>query len=77
MSILLDIPESRIEKFGIGKAIPTSEELNKIKSCFDISIDWLLYNETPDFRQQNEPSSSLNDDEIQVLKKIVKDYKNY
>lgn len=45
MSKLLKISESRVEKLGLGMAVPTLDDLNSIKSNFDVSIDWLLYDE--------------------------------
>lgn len=66
MAKLLDIPESRIEKLGLGKTLPVFEELNKIKFCFDVSIDWLLFGETPNSAQPN-----LNNDEIKILKDLA------
>lgn len=72
MSKITDISESRIEKLGIGKAQPTLEELNKIKSVFDVSIDWLLYDEfsnNSESTQNDETNLSAN--EIKILKKLV------
>lgn len=42
---IIDTTESRIEKLTTGTAMPTFEELQGIKSNFDVSIDWLLYGE--------------------------------
>ena len=73
MSKLLDIHESRIEKLGIGKVLPVFDELNKIKLYFDVSIDWLLYGETPNIKTQNpiEINCQLNTDEVKILKELA------
>lgn len=68
MSVLLDIPESRIEKLGIGKTLPTTDELCKIKSKFDVSIDELLFGISCD----KNDNDMLNSEEIKILKKLVK-----
>ncbi len=78
ISKLLDIPESRIEKFGIGKALPVTEELNKIKTYFDVSIDWLLYGETPNTETSSETKPELQNetfspDEIKYIKQLIQD----
>ena len=63
---LLNISESRLEKLGIGKVFPTLDELNSIKSAFDVSIDWLLYGESTG------ENSEFSPDEVQALKKLAK-----
>ena len=67
MAKLLDIPESRVEKLGLGMAFPLAEELNNIKLSFDVSLDWLLFGETANETGEN----SLNNDEIKILKKLA------
>lgn len=62
------ISESRIEKLGLGKVLPTLDELNALKSQFDISIDWLLYGDTPNSKCNN---NELSAEEISILKKLV------
>lgn len=74
MSNLLDISESRIEKLGIGKAQPTFEEICKIKAHFDISIDWLLFGETP-YKSAQSEEPALSAEEIKRLKLLVKNFK--
>ncbi len=66
---LLDISESKLERYCLGKAEPTVEFLNTVKSNFDVSIDWLLYDEvavsvrTSDF--------GLNAPELAMLKQLL------
>lgn len=66
----IGITESRLEKIGIGKVKPNLDELNCIKQHFDVSIDWLLYGETPVKNAQNE--IALSEDDIIKLKKLAK-----
>lgn len=70
LSKLTGIDEVRIEKLGIGKVLPTLEELNALKSHFDVSIDWLLYGETPCKNAQSE-INTLSAEEIHILKKLA------
>ena len=74
MSKLLDISESRVEKLGIGKTEPTFEELCKIKSHFDVSIDWLLFGESP-YKSAQSEEPTLSADEIAQLKLLAKKFK--
>lgn len=69
MSKKTGITETRIEKLGIGKAVPSLDELSALKSNFDVSIDWLLYGETP-IEQNNDTNLSL--EEIRILKKLTR-----
>lgn len=70
LSKLTGIEESRIEKLGIGKVLPTLEELNTLKSHFDVSIDWLLYGETPCPNAKSQ-DNTLSAEEILILKKLA------
>lgn len=67
------IPEARIEKLGIGKVLPTLEELNALKTHFDVSIDWLLYGETPCRIAQSE-NNTLSAQEITILKQVAQKF---
>lgn len=67
------IPEARIEKLGIGKVLPTLEELNTLKTHFDVSIDWLLYGETPCRNAQSE-NNTLSAQEITILKQMAQKF---
>lgn len=73
LSNLTGITEARIEKLGIGKVTPTFEELNALKSHFDVSIDWLLYGDSPCRNAQNS-DNSLSADEITILKKMAQKF---
>lgn len=70
MAMLLEIPESRIEKLGLGKVLPVFEELNQLKISFDVSLDWLLYGETPN-KDVFEKKDDLSKDEIKILKDLA------
>lgn len=67
------ISEARIEKLGIGKVLPTLEELNALKTHFDVSIDWLLYGETPCRNAQSE-NNTLSAKEITILKQMAQKF---
>lgn len=67
------ITEARIEKLGIGKVLPTLEELNALKAHFDVSIDWLLYGETPCRNAQSE-NNTLSAQEITILKQMAQKF---
>ena len=67
------ISEARIEKLGIGKVLPTLEELNALKTHFDVSIDWLLYGETPCRNAQSE-NNTLSAQEITILKQMAQKF---
>lgn len=68
MSKQTGIAESRIEKLGLGKVLPNLDELNALKAHFDVSVDWLLYGDTPNSKCNN---NELSTEEINILKKIV------
>lgn len=67
------IAEERIEKLGIGKVQPTLEDLKALKSHFDVSIDWLLFGDTPCQQPQND-NTTLSPDEISILKKMAQQF---
>lgn len=73
LSKLTGISEARIEKLGIGKSTPTIEELTAIKSNFDISVDWLLFDENT-CRNIQSQEYSLSSDEIKILKKMAQKF---
>lgn len=66
----IGISENRIEKLGIGKTSPTIDELVAIKAHFDVSIDWLLFGDTP-CQQSQDNNTTLSLEEINVLKKMA------
>ena len=70
LSKLTGISESRIERLGIGKTLPTFEELIILKSNFNVSLDWLLFGESssPQLQAQN---WGLTCEEIEILKKMA------
>lgn len=67
------IAEERIEKLGIGKVQPSLEDLKALKSHFDVSIDWLLFGDTPCQQPQND-NTTLSPDEISILKKMAQQF---
>lgn len=73
LSKLTGIEESRIEKLGIGKTLPTLEELNALKTHFDVSIDWLLYGNAP-CQNTQDSTNTLSTEEIMALKKLAKKF---
>ena len=67
---LSGIPEYKINKYILDSKEPTVSDLNKIKSYFDVSIDWLLYGEIKSTQPQN---IQLSASEISKLKKLLND----
>lgn len=71
-SKITGIQESRIEAFVVDSAAPRLEEINKVKSNFNVLIDWLLYGESAEKNTQADNGVSLSADEILKLKKLLK-----
>lgn len=77
-SRLVGIPESRLEKLGLGIISPTIDDINRIKARVDVNVDWLLYGDSvkQNHKIVNTSNTTLNEDEIFILKKIVKEHKH-
>ena len=74
-----NIRESRCEELYIGKKLPNFEDLHALKSHFDVSLDWLLYGETPNATGTGSKNSStqkqepaLSAAEIEFIRNLMK-----
>ena len=75
LSKKINISEKHLEELYIGKRLPNFDDLHALKSNFDVSLDWLLYGETPNkvennSTQNNEPA--LSAEEIKMLRNLLK-----
>ncbi|MCM1265327.1 MAG: helix-turn-helix transcriptional regulator [Candidatus Gastranaerophilales bacterium] len=77
-SRIVGIPEHRLEKLGLGVIPPTLDDINRIKARVDVNIDWLLYGDYNKQKQKtsNLSNSTLNEEEVFILKKIIKQNKH-
>lgn len=64
--------ENLLEKFIMDSIKPSIEELNAIKSNFDVWIDWLLYGKTAEKGTQVQ-DVGLSTYEILKIKQFLKD----
>lgn len=76
-SKLLDISQSRLCDLCLHSKPPRYEELCKIKEHFDISVDWLLFDEgeinKTDIHKNTLYSLGLNPKQISKLKELLND----
>lgn len=70
-SKITTISEGRLERLGLGKTLPDLNDINKIKKCFDVNIDWLLYGEGPETSYESENLASLSNEDIKFLKEFI------
>ena len=68
---LIDISHKRLDNLISKKELPNLDELTKIKSNFNVSIDWLLYGGSFGDAQANNSNSLLTDEELDALKNII------
>lgn len=68
MSKITGISKKKLESFLNADEIPTLDDINRIKSKFDVNVEWLLYGD----KNINYPTQhALNDTEITVLRKLL------
>ncbi len=68
---LIDISPKRLDNLISTKDLPNFEELTKIKSNFNVSIDWLLYGCEFGDTQANNSNALLTDEELKAFKCII------
>ncbi len=68
---LIDISHKRLDNLISKKELPNFEELTKIKSNFNVSLDWLLYGSDFGDAQANNSNALLTDDELETFKNII------
>ena len=68
---MIDISPKRLDSFIAKKELPDFEELTKIKSNFNVSLDWLLYGGEFGDSQANNSNSLLTDEELESFKCII------
>ena len=70
---ILNISERRLIDLTLYSKSPTFDEINAIKSNFNVDIDWLLYGDTCNNPKTNEGSSllDLSPDKIIKLNKLL------
>ena len=68
---LIDISPKRLDNLISKKDLPNFEELTKIKSNFNVSIDWLLYGCEFGDAQANNSNALLTDEELKAFKCII------
>lgn len=68
---LIDISHKRLDNLISKKELPNFEELTKIKSNFNVSLDWLMYGSDFGDAQANNSNALLTDDELETFKNII------
>ncbi|MCI5823819.1 MAG: helix-turn-helix domain-containing protein [Candidatus Gastranaerophilales bacterium] len=68
---LIDISHKRLDNLTSKKELPNFEELTKIKSNFNVSLDWLLYGGDFGDVQANNSNSLLTEEEIDAFKNVI------
>ena len=68
---IIDISPKRLDGLISQKELPDFDELTKIKSNFNVSIDWLLYGGDFGDAQANNSNSLLTDEELEAFKCII------
>ena len=67
----IDISHKRLDNLTSKKELPNFEELTKIKSNFNVSLDWLLYGGDFGDVQANNSNSLLTEEEIDAFKNVI------
>lgn len=71
---IIDVSQSRLIDLCLNSKNPRAEELFKIKENFDVSLDWLLFEEGDANSKESQISSlGLSPEQLLRLKKILSD----
>lgn len=63
LSEILEIDQTTVSKWELGKAFPDSQTLKKLSAFFDVSIDYLLGNSTYYYPDQLAHADGVKSDE--------------